>query len=212
MAYSSNPLPQLGSGPFGAVPGTLSLPNPSSDLSAAVPGLGSLNTAASNDILSNLGGKLSPGTVNALQNASATFGVASGMPGSGLSWNQLYGNIAGAANQEEALGLSQLNPYLSQTSGTQTLSPSLQATIAGTNATNAAAPNPGASASYSAQMFNQYLNSLRGPAAGGTIAGNPATDPLTGLPNWAQTSTPDENPYSVYSTGSFSNLGQMPTS
>ena len=205
MATILNPTPQAGAGAFGAVPGALGIPNPAGDLSAQIPGLPSLNATASNDILSNLSGTLSPGTEHALQNAAATYGVASGMPGSGLSWNSLYGNIAGASTAEQNLGLQQYNSLIPTVSGTQTVSPSLQTQISGTNASNAASPNPGASASYAQQLFQQYLNQLRGPQGGG--AGTPNGDTLTGLPNWNPGSTTD--PYSVqsYAAGTFANLG-----
>ncbi len=219
MPLNLTPAPTYGSGtPFGKVPGNLGLPDPYGDLSSVIPKLGSLDKTASNDILSNLEAKLSPATTNALQNASATFGVSSGMPGSGLSWNQLYGNIAGSSTAEQALGLQQLNPFISNTSGTQTVSPSLQTQIAGTNASNEASPNPGASASYAANMFQQYLQQLKNPAGGNNYGGNPALDPLTGIPNWTggteSSGGGSSDPYTVsaYPTGSFSNLGQMPTS
>ena len=188
-----NPTPQSGSGAFGAVPGVLTPPNPAGDLGRVVPKLGALNTAASGDILSSLEGTLSPGTEHALQNAAATYGVASGMPRSGLSWNSLYGNIAGASEGQQRQGLGELNSYLSQTSGTQTLSPGLEAEIAGTNASNAAAPNPSASASYAQQLFDQYLAKMRGPAGGTTgMFDNPAGGSANPV-----------DPYSVYSVGSL---------
>ena len=207
MAYNLNPQPQAGSGIYGSVPGSLSLPNPAGDLGANIPGLSTLNKTASSDILSNLEGKLSPATENALQNASATYGAASGMPGSGLSWNSLYGNIAGASTAEQQLGLQELNPFVSNTSGTQTVAPGLQTQIAGTNASNAASPNPGQSASYAEQLFNQYLNQMRGPGAGGSVSGNPAGDSLTGLPTWSGGASAD--PYSTYDVGAFPYQGDF---
>lgn len=199
-AFNINPAPQYGSGAYGSVPGPIGVPNPAANLGAQIPNLGSLNSTASGDILSQLQGTLSPGTVNALHNAAATMGVTSGMPGSGLSWNSLYGNIAGASEAQQQRGLQDYSSFIPTVSGTQTVSPNLQAEIAGTNASNAAAPNPGQAASYSEQLFNQYLQQLRGPQGGtGGFA-----SPATGLFDAGQSS-----PYDVtsYQTGAFSGLG-----
>ena len=141
-AYNINPQSQGGTGTFGQVPGNIDLPNVSGDLASQIPGLGKLNTAASSDIASNLAGTLSPGTENALQNAAATYGETSGMPGSDLTWNSLYGNIAGASTAEQAQGLSEYNSLIPTVSGTQTLSPDLMTQVAEQNAVNTASPNP----------------------------------------------------------------------
>lgn len=133
---------QGGTGVFGQVPGNLGLPPVAADLGAQLPGLEGMNDAASNDILANLSGNLSPGTQNALQNASAEYGVSSGMPGSGLNWNSLYGNLANASTQQQQTGLQEYNSTLPTVSGTQTVSPDLQTQIAFQNAVDAASPNP----------------------------------------------------------------------
>jgi hypothetical protein len=140
--FSLNPNPQSGSGVFGQVPGQLGVPPVAAQLGQELPGLPNLNAAASQDIASNLSGTLSPGTQNALQNASATYGVTSGMPGSGLTWDSLYGNIAGASTAEQQLGLQEYNQTVPTVSGTQTVSPQLQEQVAMQNAIDAAAPNP----------------------------------------------------------------------
>lgn len=199
-AYNLNPAPQYGAGAFGAVPGPIGMPNPAGSLGAQIPNLGALNTAASGDILSQLGGTLSAGTQNALHNAAATMGVTSGMPGSGLSWNSLYGNIAGASEMQQKQGLSEYNSFIPTVSGTQTVSPNLQTEIAGTNASNAAAPNPQASASYAQQLFDQYLQQLRGPAGGTGAFGSPASGSFggSGADSYSMTSFP---------SGAFSSLG-----
>jgi hypothetical protein len=167
------------------VPGVIGVPNPYQDLGNQIPNLSQINRAASNDILSNLDGTLSAGTENALKNASATYGAASGMPGSGLSWNSLYGNIAGASTGQQQTGMQEYDQFAPTVSGTQTVTPGLQTQIAGTNASNSAAPNPSMSASYSQQLFQQYLNSMNGPGGGGAFAGTPSNDPLTGIANWS---------------------------
>ena len=170
------------------VPGVLPTPNPAANLEAQLPGLPTINQTASNDLQSQLGGTLSPGTLNALQNAAATYGTTSGMAGgvggmAGLDWNSLYGNIAGASEAQQQQGLSNYGPLTTAVSSTQTLSPTLSTEIASQNALNAAAPNPTQAASYSQQLFNQYLNAMKGPG-GGTI-GSPAfnfSDPTATIP------------------------------
>ncbi len=171
--FNLNPAPQSGQGAFGAVPGPLGLPNPAADLGAQIPGLSGLNQTGSQDIQSLLGGTLSPGTQNALQNAGATFGVESGMPGSGLSWNSIYGNIAGASAAQQQQGLQDYSSFIPTVSGTQTVSPTLQNEIATQNSLNAAAPNPAAAASYAEQLFNQYQQAQRGPGGGTAGASGP---------------------------------------
>jgi hypothetical protein len=136
------PASQAGAGAFGEVPGDVGVPQVASDLQAQMPGVPAMNSAASSDILSNLNGTLSPGTQNALQNASATYGVTSGMPGSDLTWNSLYGNIANASTTQQQTGLSEYNSTIPTVSGTQTVSPDLQTQIAEQNAVDNASPNP----------------------------------------------------------------------
>lgn len=133
---------QSGTGSFGQVPGQLTLPPVAADLSAELPGLSNLNSAASTDILSNLQGTLSPGTMQALQDANASSGVGMGMPGSQLNWNSLYGNIANASEQQQQTGLQEYNSTVPTVSGTQTLDPSLMSQIQYQNAVDWAAPNP----------------------------------------------------------------------
>lgn len=168
--FNLHPQPTSGQGAFGAVPGQLGLPDPAGDLARQVPGLSGLNSSASAGIQAKLNGELSPGTLNALKNASAQYGVSSGMPGSGLSSNQFLGNVAGASEAQQAAGIQQYNSYIPTVSGTQTVNPALQNEIATQNSLNAAAPDPTQAASYAKQLFDQYLAQMRGPG-GGTSGG-----------------------------------------
>lgn len=149
-----------GQGAFGKVPGVINLPQPSKDLGGVLPGLPAVNTAASQDILAKLGGSISPGTMNALQRAAAQFGVSSGMPGSGLALNNLFGNIAGFSENQVQQGLQDYSSVLPTASRTQTVDPALQTQIAETNALNLSAPNPAQAQSYAQGLFSSYLNSL----------------------------------------------------
>lgn len=198
--FDLNPAPRSGNGPYGTVPGVLGLPDPYGDLSGVVPNLPRLNQSASDSILAKLNGELSPGTLNALKNAQATFGVSSGMPGSNLSWNSLFGNIAGAAESQQAQGLASYGPFVGAVSGTQTVNPELQAQIANQNAINSAAPDPSAAASEAQKLYNQYLNGIGGGTSGGGNSGgggarNPGggTMPSLNLPRLGATSPAPAN-------------------
>ena len=187
-SYNANPSPQGGTSAFGMVPGNIPLPNPAADLGNQYPNLPGTNSAVSGDILSKLGGQLSPATIQQLQNASATYGVQNGMPGS----NAIPGSLPYSMNLEslglnseaqQQQGIQDYNSTIPTVSGTQTVAPALQANIAETNALNAAAPNPAASASYAEELYNQYLNqtkskgSVPGPSVSGlnrSPAGTPA--------------------------------------
>lgn len=186
-----NPTPQAGMGAFGMVPGALSAitpPNPAQDLAAVAPNLSSLTGTATNDVLGELSGNISPGTLAALRNAAATWGVGSGTGMGvggigGLAQNQLFGNVAGFAENQIAKGLQGYNQTIPTISSTQTLSPALNlqgqqfnTEIAASNALNAAAPSPQAAQSYAQKLFQQYLNSMRGPAGGASAGGRRGDD------------------------------------
>ena len=147
------------------VPGAISNPNVFSDLSSVYPNLSGTNQQVSGVIGSKLAGSISPQTMNALQDAAARFGVSSGMPGSGLAQNQLFGNIAGFTENQQQQGIEDYNRTIPTVSSTQTVNPALQTQIAETNAVNSAAPNPQAAQTYAQNLFNQYLNRLSNPNA-----------------------------------------------
>jgi hypothetical protein len=95
-------------------------------------------------------------TLNALKTGAAQFGVSSGMPGSGLEQNQLFGNIAGFSEGQQEKGVRNL---LAQTSafGPTMTNPNLAAEISARNADYAAAPDPKLAAQ---EQFNQWLKGL----------------------------------------------------
>ena len=227
MYTNLNPNPQTGvMNPYGAVPGSISavptttisnLPNPGADLSGVVPNLGSMNTAATGDILGQLSGNLSPATLASLRNAAAQWGVGSGtgmgtMGLGDLANNNLFGNVAGYAENQVNKGIQNYNQTIPTISSTQTLSPGLQlqaatanmgamnqadqfnAGVASHNALNAAAPNPATAQSYAQQLFQQYMDAMRSPAGGsqpspsagqGSVKGvtQPGTETLTSEDN-----------------------------
>ena len=209
-SYNVNPAPTSGSGPFGLVPGATSLPNPSADLSGQIPGLSGLNSQAAQTIASKLGGSISPATMNALQNAAATFGVGSGMPGSGLALNKLFGNIAGFTENQAQQGLQDYNSFVPTVSGTQTVSPALQTSVSQSNAQLGAAPSPGASQLYAQQLFNQYLQAMRGPG-GGTRGPTvmPSGGSGTGTATAPSGAGPSGFPYNPTDTGTTLSPGTL---
>jgi hypothetical protein len=161
-AYSSNPAYQSGTGAFGQVPGALGVPNPAGNLATVVPGLSKMNETLSGDILAKLGGQLSPATLNAIKDAGAAWGVQSGVPGSGIAANRTLRDLGLSTEAQIAQGIQEYNQTIPTISRTQTVSPELQTQIAEINAINAAAPNPQAQASFALQLFNSYLNRMKG--------------------------------------------------
>lgn len=172
--YNVNPSPRSGRGAFGAVPGALGLPSPFTDLSSVYPNLSGTNAATSAAIMAKLRGELSPGTVNAIQDAAATFGVGSGMlggGGGGFSPDSLYSNdalrrIGMASEAQTQQGLQDYASLIPTISSTQTVRPELQTEIAATNAFTGAMPNPSEAASYAQGLFDKYLAKLSSPAGG----------------------------------------------
>jgi hypothetical protein len=174
MAYNFNPAPQSGQGAFGTVPGPIGVPSPSADLSAIYPNLSGTTAAASAALMNELTGQLSPATIRAIQDAAATYGVTSGMPGSGLSQNRFARDLGLATEDLQRKGLQDYSSLIPTVSATQTVPPALQTEIASANALNRSAPSPAAAQSYALDLFNRYLATLRGPQAGtGTRVSNP---------------------------------------
>ena len=160
--FSLNPAPRAGAGAFGAVPGAIGAPNPFGDLSSVYPNLSGTNKQVSADILSKLSGTLSPGTMAAIKDAGAAWGVGAGVPGSGIQTNRSLRDIGLTSEQQQQQGLQDYAALIPTISRTQTVSPELQAQIAATNAQMAAAPDPTQAASYAKQLFDEYLNKLKG--------------------------------------------------
>lgn len=165
-AYTPNPSPTEGLGPFGKVPGPVGLPDPYANLSALYPNLGESNKAASKFALSEMMGQLSPETQSNLWDIGARFGQTSGMPGSGLAKNRTARDLGLATEQLQRAGLQDYLNAIFGIAKTQTVSPELQASIATQNAEKSAAPSPPASQTYAQSLYNSYLN--RASPAGGT--------------------------------------------
>jgi hypothetical protein len=153
----------------------LGLPDPFGDLSKVAPGLGALNKNLLGNLTSESLGIVSPGTRNALQLTNAQTGVGSGMPLSGLSTNQLFGNIAGFSEGLQKQAADQYSSLIPTISKTQTVSPELQTEISNRNSINAAAPSPRAAANYAKQLFDEYAAKVRGPGGGISFGPQPST-------------------------------------
>lgn len=164
MAYAT-------SAAFGTRVSPITTPNPYADLSKVYPNLSGTNAQLSGDILSQLKGQLSPQTMQMIQDAGASYGVASGMPGSGMARNRTLRDLGIASEDVQNKGIQNYISSLPTISRTQTVSPELQSEISYSNAVNAAAPNPAAAANYSQQLFNQYLSALNPAPLGFNAAG-----------------------------------------
>ena len=175
MVY--NPQPTYGSNTAtGMVPGAITAPDPSADLAAQYPNLYSTNSAISSDILAGLKGQISQSDLNYMQDQSAGKAAASGMPGTNVMSGTLMGNrsardIGKMQYQVQQDAINNYNKTIPTVSNTQTLSPTLQTEIAGTNAVNAASPNPASAQSYAQQLYDQHLQAARGPGGGTTATG-----------------------------------------
>lgn len=171
---------------FGTIPAPIATPpNIFSQVSGAVPNFGNLTQGSSDVIGSELSGQVSPATLKAMQNAAATFGITSGMPGSGLQQNGLFGNIAGFSENRQRQGLQDYLGTLGAVGHTMT-DPGLAAEIASRNATLAAAPDPQMAAERQMQEWLTKFgltNQLGGysPSGGtGRYGGRPPDAPSYG--------------------------------
>lgn len=172
--YNINPAPQPGQGPFGTVPGPVGLPDPYSDLSRALPILPGLNSQVGNNLINQLQGRLSPETQQAIQDASARFGVGSGMPGSGLMRSRTARDLGLSTEALQQQGMQNYNQTIPTISRTQTVDPNTQIGLAQWNAINRSAPDPTQAAAYAKQLFDEYLAAMRGPGGGRQGGGGPA--------------------------------------
>jgi hypothetical protein len=143
--YNASPGTQSGSGVFGAVPGQVQMPQPYQDLSSVYPGLAQQNQTLSDNMLAEMYGSLSPGTMDALNQIQEQWGGGEPL--------NLSPESLGLTDQElQSLGIGTYSGLMPTISTTQTVSPEVQAQIAEYNAMQAAAPNPTAQAGLQAGM------------------------------------------------------------
>lgn len=205
--YNINPGFQGGQGAYGQVPGPIGIP-PSTyqQATTALPGLGTAGGLATNSILSELQGDISPQALRNIQDAAAQFGVSSGMPGSNAMLGTLAANKALLGNyrtteQLQQQGLQNYANILGAV-GQQQISPALAAEIAAHNAQLGAAPNPQAAAQ---QQLANYFASLAATRGLGLRGGaGPGFNPAGGTGVYA--------PQQPAALGfGFNTLGQQPT-
>ena len=163
-----------GGNAFGSVPGPVKVP-PSQyqQVSDIVPNFGQLTSGVSDVVGSELEGQVSPATLRALQNAAATFGVTSGMPGSGLQQNGLFANIAGWSEGQQRKGVQDYLNALTSLGNTVT-NPNLVAQIAERNSTMAAAPDPRAAAEEQLRQWMAKFKLTNASGFGGPSGGTGA--------------------------------------
>jgi hypothetical protein len=120
--------------------------------------------------MSELQGEIDPQTIRNLQDASARYGLQSGMPGSNAIPGTLvnYQNLLGNVQTSQALeqqGLQNLQGLLGQV-GSQQLNPALLSQLSQANAQLLAAPDPAQAAQLQMQLYQNALSNARGPAGG----------------------------------------------
>lgn len=140
-------------------------------INSAIPGFNGLTQTGTQLIQDLMSGKLSPGTVNEIQDAGAAQAAASGVPGASREFGSVFAdqvlrNIGTASEKRQQQGFGNLLSLLQGYSGTAMLTPAQIADQQNTRATYDAAPIPAYAIPY---MMDTYKN-----AAGGG-SGNPAT-------------------------------------
>lgn len=168
--YNINPTPTGGQGAYGLVPGNIDIP-PSTwqQVGSVAPGL--QNTSQlTNNIMSELQGDINPQALKNMQDAAASYGVSSGMPGSNaipgtLAFNKNLRNIGLDTMAIQRQGQQDYLSALQGIGGTQTPQ-GLAAEIAAHNAQMRAAPDPQAAAQQQLANYWAALNALRGPGGG----------------------------------------------
>jgi hypothetical protein len=212
--YNVNIAPTAGYGAYGAVPGQIGLPSPASDLGAQYPNLGAINAQLSQNVLNESRGMLSPETVNNIQNTAAQWGVGSGMPRSGLGLNT---SLASLGLTTEGVQHQGLGDYLNLAGGiskTQTLDPALQASIAGRNATFAAAPDPQTAALTQQNLYQQALDAMKPKPIRGPIPARLSNMPNLNAPGFGgatgAAAPPPYNPYGEQAYGALPGVGTTP--
>jgi hypothetical protein len=181
--FSLNPTPTQGSDTtFGMVPGAIGIPPSVWQQEQQIPGVSAATTAETGNINSELAGQLSPGTTENLEDSAAARGLSLGQGGNtGLVDETLLKTLGLTQEELQQAGATNLNQFLSTSGGMQT-SQDLAATIASSNATNAAAANPtlaaweavalaGGKGSGSSKSNNGSTSSGYNPTASGANTG-----------------------------------------
>jgi hypothetical protein len=155
--YNTTPSTQTGSGAYGAVPGAVATP-PSTyeQVSGILPQLSSLTSQNADLIGQQMKGILPTDVIQQIQNQAASWGVSSGMPGSGLSQNLSLRDLGLTSLSQQQAGQDNYLKTLSGL-GQQQLDPGLLTSLGQYNSTMAAAPNPAAAAEQQAQDYQDSM-------------------------------------------------------
>jgi hypothetical protein len=92
------------------------------------------------------------------------------------------------SEDQVSTGLKNYGGLINSVSNTQTVNPNLQTQVASRNAAMNAAPDPSKAQSYAQQLFDKYLQMMRGPGGGtggaSSPAGSPGGTPAVGIPGY----------------------------
>lgn len=168
---------------FGSRPADIPMPNPFGDLSSLYPNLSGTNSQVSQNVLNELNGQLSPGTINNIRNNAASFGVSTGMPGSQFAGDSGLRQLGLQTEQLQDQGLQDYLAGITGISKTQTVDPALQTDVNTQNSIWNAAPDPAAAAAQQESLFDKYLKTLSSPAGGTGISSGGGGG--NGAPWWA---------------------------
>ena len=127
-------------------------------INTAIPGYSGLSQQGSNYISQLMSGKLPTDVQNAIQDKAATYGVTSGMPGSGLARNRSLRDLGLTSLQAQQTGFGDLVNFLQGSSGTSALTPGQLAEQQNAAAQYAAAPDPMAAALKQIQTYKDLYN------------------------------------------------------
>lgn len=178
---------------FGSTPGAIGNPTSLySQANSAIPGLGKLGTTAVGAATDFASGKVPQDVLDQIKNQAATWGVTSGMPGSGASNSKELESLGLTSLGLEQQGVQDYSTLLSGIAGTQ-LDPSLQTEIANRNSIYAAAPNPESASLLQMGLATGNIGGGYNPS--GNSGGMPAQPAAANF-------TPAGSPYSFYSFGS----------
>lgn len=188
---------------FGSKPDYSKVQSPYQQTQALVPGLPTMTSTAAGDIQSELSGQLSPDVTAQIRNAGATWGAASGMPGSGAAGNVTLESLGLTSLGEKQSGMSDYYKFLSGV-GSEQMPVSTQMTMA----ESAAAPNPVATGILDllSTITGGYLGSRKTntqPSQQSSSGSTGTTDASTGATNAVSGSVPTLNDFSGFDISSL---------
>ena len=169
VGYQIAPQPTTYSGAHGGKVGSVGLPDVAGQLNAQLPQNQAMKQKASSNIMSDLSGEINPETIQAIQEATAQWGVNAGIPGAGLAVNRGLRDVGMMSEDLQQRGIKNYNELAGQVSQTQTIRPETQISTSIQNALNRAAPDPQAAAQYAESLFNKYMEKAESPT--GTMSG-----------------------------------------